>query len=137
LPGFPLTVGDFIARARGRRRRRRRLHQSGADRLGQERLHLETSPAPFNQNAAHGRCSSTTCSEDGLYKYRIDSPTDVGPGDVPAGPPPAAAFLAQNTPNPFNPTTKIAYGIPANAGGVAVPVRLEIFDAAGHRCATW
>jgi hypothetical protein len=69
----------------------------------------------------------------GLYKYRIDSPTDVGPGDVPAGPPPAAAFLAQNAPNPFNPTTKIAYGIPANAGGAAVPVRLEIFDAAGHR----
>jgi hypothetical protein len=38
--------------------------------------------------------------------------------------------LAQNHPNPFNPTTTIQYSIPAGEGTVAVSIR--IYDVAGH-----
>lgn len=48
-----------------------------------------------------------------------------GAGDLPAG---ARIALAQNHPNPFNPTTKISFVLAA-----AGEARLEIFDTAG-RC---
>lgn len=41
---------------------------------------------------------------------------------------PGLHALAQNVPNPFNPTTKITFTL-AGPG----PVRLEVFDLAGHR----
>jgi hypothetical protein len=71
----------------------------------------------------------------GNYKYRIDEPTDVGPGDgeQPASTAAGSVFLDQNAPNPFNPTTRIEYGIPASASGAKVPVKLDIFDASGRR----
>jgi hypothetical protein len=40
---------------------------------------------------------------------------------------PAASYLAQNFPNPFNPTTKISFGLAAPAD-----VSLRIYDAAGR-----
>ena len=40
---------------------------------------------------------------------------------------PAASFLAQNFPNPFNPSTRIAFGLAAPAD-----VSLRIYDAAGR-----
>jgi len=40
---------------------------------------------------------------------------------------PVASFLAQNFPNPFNPTTRIAFGLAAPAD-----VSLRIYDAAGR-----
>jgi hypothetical protein len=43
-------------------------------------------------------------------------------------PPPRAFALAQNVPNPFNPTTTIAYDLPA-----AAEVTLAIFDVSGRR----
>jgi len=43
----------------------------------------------------------------------------------------AAYALAQNRPNPFNPTTKIQFTI-----GRAEPVRLQVFDASGRLVAT-
>ena len=47
---------------------------------------------------------------------------------VPEGGVPAAAFLAQNAPNPFNPVTEIRFGLPAPAA-----VSLTVFDVAGRR----
>ena len=42
---------------------------------------------------------------------------------------PGAVTLAQNHPNPFNPSTTISYGVP---GGDPLLVRLEIFDIRGR-----
>ncbi|MCP4547247.1 MAG: T9SS type A sorting domain-containing protein [bacterium] len=41
---------------------------------------------------------------------------------------PAAIYLAQNHPNPFNPTTQISFGLPE-----AGQARLEVFDVSGRR----
>ena len=52
---------------------------------------------------------------------------------------PRAFALAQNLPNPFNPTTKIAYAIPGNVDGAAIEaifVRLHVYDIRGRRVAT-
>ena len=56
--------------------------------------------------------------------------TVFGPAGTASDAPPVAARLATlypNNPNPFNPETSIRYELAA-----ASPVRLEIFDAAGH-----
>jgi hypothetical protein len=45
---------------------------------------------------------------------------------------PTRAFLGQNSPNPFNPSTSIEYGVAAGGGHVS----LEIFDVAGRRIRT-
>ncbi|MCP4547246.1 MAG: hypothetical protein GY835_12375 [bacterium] len=50
----------------------------------------------------------------------------VGGTDV--GETPAAMFLAQNHPNPFNPSTTISFGLPT-----AERARLEIYDVGGRR----
>jgi len=44
---------------------------------------------------------------------------------------PASVHLAQNFPNPFNPTTAISYHLPANS-----LVRLEVFDVLGRKVAS-
>jgi hypothetical protein len=51
--------------------------------------------------------------------------------------PPVRSALGRNFPNPFNPTTTIRFsvGLPAGAGPALVPVRLELFDAAGRSVA--
>jgi hypothetical protein len=48
--------------------------------------------------------------------------------------PPAASSLAQNWPNPFNPSTTISFTVGAEeAGGLgAAPVRLALYDIAGR-----
>jgi len=51
---------------------------------------------------------------------------------VAVGDPAAVSFaLWQNLPNPFDETTRIGYSLPVGA-----PVRLEVFDLAGHRVAS-
>ena len=40
---------------------------------------------------------------------------------------PSKVFLGQNVPNPFNPLTRISYGVPATS-----MVRIEIFDVRGR-----
>ncbi|RJR27600.1 MAG: hypothetical protein C4574_05945 [Candidatus Latescibacterota bacterium] len=54
----------------------------------------------------------------------------LGPDGVTGGDPPrapAAGYLAQNVPNPFNPATRISFGLEA-----AAFVRLRVYDAAGR-----
>jgi hypothetical protein len=49
-------------------------------------------------------------------------------GDVPRSS--SRAVLARNVPNPFNPSTRIAYTIPEGAG--ALPVSLRVYDLSGR-----
>jgi len=55
----------------------------------------------------------------GIFSVIVPQPSDV--------PEVGVAILAQNRPNPFNPSTRIDFSLEA-----AGPVRLEIFDAAGR-----
>ena len=131
LAGFPLTVGDFI---------RSVPYASDVDNDGgidvvlmgwNKNLYIWDFPAPYNAAAAQWPTLKHDQSRSGLFGYRVDQTTDVGDGDPQVDRVPAAAFLAQNQPNPFNPTTRIDYGIPADAGAVAV--QLDIFDVQGRR----
>jgi len=132
LAGFPLTVGDFI---------RSTPYANDVDGDGgidvvlmgwNKNFYIWDFPAPFNAAAAQWPTLKHDQSRSGLYGYRIDQPTDSGGDDDPVTQRvPAVAFLAQNRPNPFNPATHIDYGIPADAGTVAV--RLDIFDVNGRR----
>jgi len=61
---------------------------------------------------------------------RNPDPTDAG-GEPGADAVPHVTALHANVPNPFNPTTKIAFDV-ARAGAV----RLQIFDVAGHAVKT-
>jgi hypothetical protein len=49
-------------------------------------------------------------------------------GDIRADGPPKAFRLTQNSPNPFNPATQIAFEVPAEG-----PVRLEVYNLLGQR----
>jgi hypothetical protein len=71
----------------------------------------------------------------GVYEYRVGEVAPDGGvllhgsvGVHVAGSLPPRPFLAPATPNPFNPSTVLRYGI-TQAG----PVRLEVFDARGRR----
>jgi hypothetical protein len=57
--------------------------------------------------------------------YALLSPETITDAETPKSP--AASFLAQNFPNPFNPTTRIAFGLAAPGN-----VSLKIYDAAGR-----
>jgi hypothetical protein len=57
--------------------------------------------------------------------FALFSPDNLTDADTPKAP--AASYLAQNFPNPFNPTTRIAFGLAAPAN-----VSLRIYDAAGR-----
>ncbi len=50
--------------------------------------------------------------------------------------PPVAAQLRSNYPNPFNPETRIVYGVP-EAIADSEPARLDIFNLAGQRIRTF
>jgi len=45
---------------------------------------------------------------------------------------PSNFYLAQNFPNPFNPTTTIEYNIPGNNNGLVSTVMLKIYDVLGN-----
>jgi hypothetical protein len=57
--------------------------------------------------------------------FALARPDDVTGTDTPKAP--AASYLAQNFPNPFNPTTRIAFGLSASGH-----VSLRIYDSAGR-----
>jgi len=58
-------------------------------------------------------------------RYALLAPEAITGTDTPKAP--AASFLAQNFPNPFNPTTRITFGLAAPGD-----VSLRIYDAAGR-----
>ena len=71
-----------------------------------------------------------------LYFEDLDThstPCDTFPAEPPPGPGPGGASFAlgQNAPNPFDPSTTIAFNLPHSAHA-----RLEILDMAGRRVAT-
>ncbi len=74
---------------------------------------------PMHQMAGH--------SIDLAFRLRMDYGTDA-PDDVIQ----ERHSLRQNTPNPFNPMTTIAYEVPAGGGRVTV----EVFDVAGRLVTT-
>ena len=60
--------------------------------------------------------------------HQNESPVAVlAPDELTGGEVPAANFLAQNHPNPFNPATKIVFGMKSPG-----PVSLRIYDASGR-----
>lgn len=71
----------------------------------------------------HGRAAPVAMLEDTLSvgTTRVASP----------GVPPVVNALAQNSPNPFNPETRIAYSVAARG-----PVELTIYDVHGRRVRT-
>jgi uncharacterized protein DUF4784 len=60
-----------------------------------------------------------------FYEHGIFSASGVEDSDLS---PPAVLTLYPSRPNPFNPTTRITFGIP---GSIRVPVRLAIYDVRG------
>ena len=72
---------------------------------------------------AVGRLSPMSVASEPVY---IEYEQERGDG------PPMAGTLRSNYPNPFNPETRIVYGVPADLPAEA-PVRLEIFNLAGQR----
>jgi hypothetical protein len=65
--------------------------------------------------------------EPWLTSSPLDSGTSVDESGVPDG-----FALAQNIPNPFNPTTRIAYSVPAPGS----EIELAVYDSAGRLVAT-
>lgn len=61
---------------------------------------------------------------DGTYKYYGEIKAIVGLPDE--------FSLEQNFPNPFNPSTKIKFNIPASGSGIEKSVKLIIFDVLGR-----
>ncbi|TVQ08037.1 MAG: T9SS C-terminal target domain-containing protein [Balneolaceae bacterium] len=82
------------------------------------------------------------------YYWRVRGVNEAGPGDWSAAwnfttrmpvsvdrdisEIPESFELGQNFPNPFNPSTNIRFGVPADAGHV----KLEVFDLLGRKVAT-
>jgi hypothetical protein len=93
-------------------------------------------PTPIAANFTLGEATRVAVSDDyvyvadlfGLTILRFNQPTDVEEreaSDLPAG-----IHLAQNHPNPFNPSTTISYDLPGRAY-----VRLTIYNLLGQEVA--
>lgn len=88
--------------------------------------------APFDAAAAQWPTFKHDAQRTAYYDHRPWTPTDVGDDSAAGIPVPARAFLRQNVPNPFNPLTTIAYGVPREHGKGHVQVRIDVFDVKGR-----
>jgi len=131
IDGFPLSVGDFI---------RSTPTADDVDGDGDidlvlagwdRNVYIWDSPVPYVRAAAQWPTLKHDVERTGSYDYRPRMPTDADPAPVVARVP-RVAFLDQNVPNPFNPVTSIAYGVPAQDGRATVDVGIDIFDAGGR-----
>ncbi len=75
-------------------------------------------------------CTATNYEGAGIFYDNLDLRAD-GQVDVPAGPVLAGATLHQNAPNPFNPTTRIAFSLDQPG-----EVEVVVHDLAGRRVIT-
>lgn len=75
---------------------------------------------------AAGRASQMSVLSEAVYEE-----LEVERGDAP----PASGALGANYPNPFNPETRIVYGVPENLPA-GTPMALEIYNLAGRRVRT-
>lgn len=66
-----------------------------------------------------------------FYIFTSENTTSTSVEELPEGDQPLAYELAQNWPNPFNPTTVIRFQLPESS-----EVRLEVYDLLGRRVAT-
>lgn len=99
------------------------------------RLYLDNQLEAFKEfvpNDGNDRIFSTSYTASGtvfkghIRNLKVYDGADVltGIGDIPAG---AGFVLHQNTPNPFNPDTKLSYDVPAGGGRVT----LRVYDISG------
>jgi hypothetical protein len=70
--------------------------------------------------------TDTRNSDRDIYFDRFENPPDTATAVQGRSPTPEAVYLAQNVPNPFNPTTVISYGL-ASGGAVS----LRVYDVSG------
>jgi len=95
-------------------------------------VHIWDFPAAYSASAAQWPTFQHDAARTGFWNHHTTTPTDVGdqgPGDDVAAIP-SVPMLSQNRPNPFNPMTSIAYGVPASSG--RTHVRLTIYDVSGR-----
>ncbi len=132
LPGFPINVGGEI---------RAVPFADDIDGDGDidmalagwdQNLWVWDFTAPYDAAAAQWPTFKHDAQRTGYYAHRVQTPTDVPNRDVTQGVP-ARAFLHQNAPNPFNPVTRIEYGVPLGGPEARVAVRLDVFDVRGRR----
>jgi hypothetical protein len=126
LNGFPLSVGDFI---RGTPAVGDVDGDGGLELVlaGWDRnLYVWDFPTPFDAARAQWPCFLHDAQRTGLYAFEVHDATDTDGGASSRAP--LQLELAQNQPNPFNPSTEIRFGVPAGGGRV----RLDIYDVRGR-----
>jgi hypothetical protein len=95
----------------------------------------ELSIAVYSADGLDFSCEDCSVEPGESYSYRVEMSEEdggrtlfeTGPVTVPA----ASLRLYQNSPNPFNPSTRIAWDLDERCR-----VRIEIFDAAGRKVRT-
>jgi hypothetical protein len=126
LLGFPLSVGDFIRGTPAASDLDADGHIDLVVAAWDRNVYIWDFPAVWHPAQAQWPCFLHDAQRTALHGFDVRDATDTG--DDPATvAPPAQLELAPNRPNPFNPSTTIAYGLPQ-----AAPVRLEIFDVRGR-----
>ena len=88
---------------------------------------LDALPGVVQRISVRGVDASGRASEFSPWSDPVYFESNGGEGAIPAAP-----LLAANYPNPFNPETRIVYGMPDGIGA-GDQVRLEIYTVAGQR----
>jgi hypothetical protein len=134
VSGFPIEIG---AEARGTPAVWD-LDGDGATEIAfagwDRRLHVWDYPGTFSPLGAAWPMWRHDNWHTGVETFPILTHAEPTPMPAPdPAPTPARPWVAQNRPNPFNPSTRIRFGVP---GPGAADVSLRVFDIAGRRVAT-